>query len=97
MTRKTCPSSASSAVSACGRPTDGERSPKPSVVKGDEAEVEVLRLLVLPRLDEERRVAELAHRQVGEREQQTDEHVAAERAEHRLVRHALVVEDAARA
>ena len=32
VTRKTCPSSASSTVSACGSPTDGERSPKPSVV-----------------------------------------------------------------
>ena len=32
VTRKICPVSASSTVSPCGRPTAGERSPKPSVV-----------------------------------------------------------------
>ena len=32
VTRKICPHSASSTVSACGSPTDGERSPNPSVV-----------------------------------------------------------------
>ena len=46
-------------------------------------------------LGEERAVAKLLHRQVQEREQQPDEHVGAQRAEHGLVRDAAVVQDAA--
>ena len=44
------------------------------------------------RLDEERRVAELGGREVDEGEEKAEEHVAAEGAEHRLVRDALVLQ-----
>jgi hypothetical protein len=94
VTRKTWPSSASSAVRAWGSPTAGERSPKPRVVSVTEAEIDVLRLGVIARLREEGGVPQRVHREVQECEKQSEKHVGAKGSEHGLVVDLAVLEDA---
>ena len=61
-----------------------------------EAEVDVLALYVRALLREERTVVQRVRREVDEREQEPEQDVDAQRAEHRLVGDPAVVQDAAR-
>ena len=85
MTRKIWPSSASSTVSACGQADRRREVAEAQRRQRHEAEVEVFGLGVWPLLDEERRLPEVADREVDEGKQEPYEHIRAEGAEHGLV------------